>query len=97
MEDVEVDGGADVVHVGDEAELLGLGQEPVQQPAVGEGCVEVAVAGRIPVLLGGLGNYTPPEQDVLPAHSGHESRAVNEPLRRFTVQRRLHTLPLKNE
>ena len=61
VEDVEVDGGADVVHVGDEAELLGLGQEPVQQPAVGEGCVEVAVAGRIPVLLGGLRNHTAPE------------------------------------
>ena len=65
VEDVEVDGGADVVHVGDEAELLGLGQEPVQQPAVGEGCVEVAVAGRVPVLLGGLGNHAPPKQDIL--------------------------------
>ena len=50
VEDVEVHGGAEVVNVGDEAVLLTLLHQLLQQPAVVEGLVKVAVARRVPAI-----------------------------------------------
>ena len=50
VEDVEVHGGAEVVNVGNEAVLLTLLHQLLQQPAVGEGLVKVAVARRVPAI-----------------------------------------------
>ena len=50
VEDVEVHGGAEVVNVGDEAVFLPLLHQLLQQSAVGEGLVKVAVARRVPAI-----------------------------------------------
>ncbi|GMT17579.1 hypothetical protein PFISCL1PPCAC_8876, partial [Pristionchus fissidentatus] len=56
VENVEVDGGAHVVNVGQEAVLLALLDELVEQARVVESLVEVAVAGRVPGLVVGALN-----------------------------------------
>lgn len=50
VQDEEVHGGAQVVDVGDEDVLLPLGEEFVQQAAVLEAGVDVAVTRRVPAL-----------------------------------------------
>lgn len=51
VEDGQVDGGAHVVNVGQEAVLLAVGQELVQESRVVEGLVEVTVTRWVPALV----------------------------------------------
>ena len=55
VEDVEVDGGAHVVDVGEEDVLPPLLHELVQHAGVVEGLVEVAVPGRVPPAVKTMG------------------------------------------
>ena len=50
----DVDGGAQVINVGDEDVLLALGEELVEEARVDERGEDVAVAGRVPVLEGAV-------------------------------------------
>jgi hypothetical protein len=54
VERTDVDGGAQVVNVGDEDVLLALGEELVEEARVDESGEDVAVAGRIPILEGAV-------------------------------------------
>ena len=49
-QDVQVHCGPDIIHVGDEAELLPLLYKAVQQATAGEGLVEISVSWRIPLV-----------------------------------------------
>jgi hypothetical protein len=48
VEDVEIDDGAEVVHVGDKEVLFSRRKEFVNEARVGDGIVQIAVAGRVP-------------------------------------------------
>lgn len=55
FEDGGVDGGTEVVDVGDEDVLDALFDEAVQLAALVEGVVDIAVTGRVPAVLGVVG------------------------------------------
>ena len=54
----EVDGGSQVVDVGDEDELLALLQEPFQESAPLEGVVDISVTRRVPAPATGTDIYS---------------------------------------
>lgn len=49
LQDVHVDDGAQVVHVGDEQIFLALRQQLVDEARVGDGVKEIAVTGWVPI------------------------------------------------
>lgn len=55
LQDSPVDGGSQVVNVGDEEPFLSLGDVLIQQARPGKGRVQITVAWRIPVLEGAVG------------------------------------------